>query len=1314
MKPDHLAGERDELSGDSVEQLEELIASYHDALLDGDSTDSIESQIRQLDPDSQAEFARAKQALKVLASARSLLDTSRSSGLADTFPMPWAEFGPHSGDATDALQLQRLGRFTIERELGRGGLGVVFLAHDPILHRRVALKVPRPEVLLTSGVRARFDREGQAAARLTHPNLVPVYEVGHAGPISYIVTAYCAGPNLATWLEEQAISPGHAVGSQDSAILVKQLAEAVHYAHTQGVLHRDIKPSNVLLDPLVSKDTVAAASPSSPLTGWTPKLVDFGLARIEGLAGGETRRGTVLGTLGYMSPEQAAGHASEISATTDVYGLGTILYELLTGRGPFIGMSEAECLRQMIEVDPPRPRQLNPRTSVDLEAICLKCLQKNPADRYRTAAELADDLQRFAAGEPIVARPLSNLTRAARWAKRKPWIAGLGSLVAALLLLVAVISSYAAWRIAEERDAAQISEQAALESAAAAQRSRADESAARKIAVAQAAEAERQSQLAVQEAERARRDAATSDRLSELLSGLFQGADATGLHGLGIRRASDLGKSMTSQELLQHAANLVLSEDMADEEPLVRARMMARLSQTCRISALFEACDRLSSEALSALQSVAPEAEDADWALVKQARGVSLAEARKYDEAELLLREALAHATRALQSGRTDELRVADVKFDLGWVLAEWQLSSVNGELLLREVLATRRRLLGDGHPSTAAAATAVCIALLAHGTEAELQQYLLEELAPLYAAQAEGERFTQATQSLLLGLLARREYDLERAILHYRDAIAVAEELGQSGSGSILFSSGHPVMMLIWGELAGTYKQNGQYREAEAAILKVLEISDRVLPNGHLRLVNPLMEYSSELWKRRDFAAAESIIRRGLAIYARYPGEMPYGPIANLVRVRLLSENVDGFLAAVDEGLALIDALNAINTAGTSHGLVEMIRATAEPPPGMPVPIALNRIAEAAEKLLPDHLSRGHMHRQLARTWSELGRAEDAQEHLDYSLELEVPSTGLLSPHSCNVLVDVASQEVAIGHLQLAEEHAQRLLALESLDYPTKAVTHQIFANVASARGEWDAAIENYRLALAEHRAHTTSDSLTTLHSIRDLAIAQLCATRYEESLATFHDWWDFLSRLPRRSHPELLGHLDAIEAHAWLRIISSRAPDLHDRVELLVRQVAASINICDDEIELGSLRDAYGGSARLLRGSRVTTRYRLRHYLTEQEQFLFDQTAAADFLKLLRQAKEFGDAKDKAFPNWQVRQDLELEIGRALFLLKRYPEAEQQFLIAYQRAQEALPETHHCVTGVAEELAAFYTATGREAEAEKYRIAEAVQVEQ
>ena len=352
-------------------------------------------------------------------------------------------------------QTRQLGRFSIRRELGRGGFGVVFLADDPRLGRPIALKVPRADFLADEKLRNRFHTEARAAARLDHPNIVAVYEAGDIGPVAYIASAYCAGPNLAQWLR-QTTAP---VPWRAAAELIATLANAVDFAHRQGVLHRDLKPANVILQ---STNELAEPTHAVYLTTAIPKIADFGLARL--IDADPTQSRGVLGTPSYMPPEQAAGGAAEMGPTSDVYSLGAILYELWTGRPPFQGETALEVLCQLESDDPVSPSRLRPGMPRDLETICLKCLEKEQRRRYATAGALADDLRRCLRGEPIRARAVGRVERAWRWARRFPAIAGLTSALV-VALTVGVVGITWKWRDAEAQRTAAIAETALKEQA---------------------------------------------------------------------------------------------------------------------------------------------------------------------------------------------------------------------------------------------------------------------------------------------------------------------------------------------------------------------------------------------------------------------------------------------------------------------------------------------------------------------------------------------------------------------------------------------------------------------------------------------------------------------------------------------------------------------------------------------------------------------------------------------------------------------------------------------------------------------------------
>jgi WD40 repeat protein len=333
---------------------------------------------------------------------------------------------PDTGRPTGPPLGPQIEDFEVLREVGRGGMGVVYLARQLRPNRLVALKMIRAADQADEAELARFRLEAETLARLRHPNIVQIFVVGEHEGRPFLALEYIAGGTLAEMVEGK-LPPGESAAEQ-----VETLARAIQAAHERGVVHRDLKPANVLLD-----------------GDGTLKITDFGLAKKLDAAG-QTASNAVVGTPSYMAPEQAGGKSRLVGPAADVYALGAILYKLLTGRPPFQGPTTMDTLMQVVSQDPVPPRRLRPEIPRDLQTICLKCLAKAPAERYADAQELASDLRRFRAGEPIAARPAGRGERLVKWARRRPALAAVYSLcVVAVGLAGGGASAVWQWQRAE-------------------------------------------------------------------------------------------------------------------------------------------------------------------------------------------------------------------------------------------------------------------------------------------------------------------------------------------------------------------------------------------------------------------------------------------------------------------------------------------------------------------------------------------------------------------------------------------------------------------------------------------------------------------------------------------------------------------------------------------------------------------------------------------------------------------------------------------------------------------------------------------------
>jgi tetratricopeptide (TPR) repeat protein len=545
--------------------------------------------------------------------------------------------------------------YEILGELGRGAMGVVYQARQLWLNRPCAIKMILAGAHADAVALVRFLAEGEAMARLQHRNVVQIYHVGRSGGLPFFELEYVDGGSL----EKRLVGTPWPVG--EAATLVEALAGGVAAAHTLGIVHRDLKPANILM-----------------AADGTPKVTDFGLAKLLNVDSGLTRTDTILGSPSYMAPEQADGRAKDVGAPADIHALGAILYELLTGGPPFKAATVLQTLEQVKVAEPVPPSRLVPGIPRDLETICLTCLRKEPQRRYGSVAELAEELRRFLAGEPIRARRTGAAERAWRWCRRKPALAALAAGLAASLLGGFVGVAWQ-WRRAESKAA-----EAQVEAR------RADYEADQARAEARSAEAARQ--LAVRAQEEASSQALAADQVTRFLVGLFESRDKVFISSMNLGfRERDEG-TLRASDLLARGVERLNGSAALKGQPLVRARLLHEIGKIEFGLSRMDTAGPLLEEALAIRRRLLPTDHPE---LASSLHGVALIrQAREDDSAVELFREALAILQK--QPG-PPSLELAEVQASLGLALYHLGFDRTEARDLIQQAYEARRARLGEG-----------------------------------------------------------------------------------------------------------------------------------------------------------------------------------------------------------------------------------------------------------------------------------------------------------------------------------------------------------------------------------------------------------------------------------------------------------------------------------------------------------------------------------------------------------------------------------------------------------------------------------------
>jgi tetratricopeptide (TPR) repeat protein/tRNA A-37 threonylcarbamoyl transferase component Bud32 len=753
--------------------------------------------------------------------------------------------------------------YDILEQLGHGGMGVVYKALHIKSNRLVALKMILSSHHASVHEKVRFQIEAESIASLHHPHIVQLYDIGEHEGQPFFSLEFCDGGSLDKQMKSTAPS------SRNAAELVETLARAVHYAHSRGVVHRDLKPANVLL---ASRGEVT-----------TLKIADFGLAKQLDSASDLSRTGAIIGTPAYMAPEQALGKTSEVGPPADIYALGAILYECLTGRPPFKGESALEVLELVRMREPPAVSRLAPKTPRDLETICQKCLRKSPANRYPTAQDLADDLRRYLNHEPIQARPIGTAERFWRWCRRNPRVAVLLSTLL-LVIVAALVSVTVLWRDADaQRLLAEASE------ADARQQKEIAEVQKRK---AEASAIKARNQEAVAEAARARAVASAdkASRVSEFLGGIFEAADTIGVSGYGGVIPKATGEKLTALELLNRGAARIDQDTTLS--PDTRALIKDRIGNALLSLGEIDRATPLLTEALKLREKhLGPEHPDTVLSLHNVARLTHLR--GDYFEGEKLYRQALALW---LKMTPLPEAQLADTEFNLGWLLLDMEQYDDSAEMYRRAV-DRRVRVFGEKHREVAVARFGLAGAYVEQGDYLKaLNEF---KFAQEIARKQEGSGKLAEATALFLDAVISSELTKDTATSE-KKLLACLELCRKS------LPERHAFIAIVLFQLALTQEELKKDVEAEKNYRESIDTAKSQVGLTHPRMAMPMHHLTNLLRRNKRTEEAGKLFDEWIAAHRARPGPFLADALTLSANYFHWTNNETGQRERLQEALAL------------------------------------------------------------------------------------------------------------------------------------------------------------------------------------------------------------------------------------------------------------------------------------------------------------------------------------------------------------------------------------------------------------------------